>query len=423
MRKGLKILIFMSVGLTVLTSCNKEMFDQEIYDTIVNTTFPIEPVDLTHTWTTSARHTVVVNVDGQMENMVKLQLLTADPSSSSSDAQIMAEEKNPVEGRSYTMTYVAPAAQKTFYAAIRTTEGKYAVVPFESTAQQVSFKEKSVVDAADVTKRQEFTYIFEENFPEPGDYDFNDCVLRISTQPGNTNKQVKVKVTLAAVGASKALSGAIRLVNYSINDIEKIEIEGGDAFDKDYPITARTFPSNETLLTGQNGSDAVIRLFEDAMWCLAKESPDDVGYITRVKVNVANTENDTYKLFNPVTKTFIITFKDGSSANNFKLDNLDPFIITLYNSNYWEIHTYTHRLAKALYDYYYQPSLPMIWALCVPTGTFRWPIENNLIGNYKDGVLTGAYREYGHSFGQWAADKTQSTDWYLYPTTAATIYK
>jgi hypothetical protein len=95
----------------------------------------------------------------------------------------------------------------------------------------------------------------------------------------------------------------------------------------------------------------------------------------------------------------------------------------MYNGNFWETHTYNHRLAKVFYDYYYQTTLPMIWALCVPTGTFRWPLESHLIGNYKDGVLTGAYREYGHSFGQWAADKTQSTDWYFYPTLSATIYK
>ena len=109
--------------------------------------------------------------------------------------------------------------------------------------------------------------------------------------------------------------------------------------------------------------------------------------------------------------------------NNFLLDNLDPFIIAMYNGNFWETHTYNYRLAKVFYDYYYQTTLPMIWALCVPTGTFRWPLESHLIGNYKDGVLTGAYREYGHSFGQWAADKTQSTDWYFYPTLSATIYK
>lgn len=425
MRKVYRTLMTLLVGLTVLTSCNKEMFDQKIYDEIVNTTFPIEPVDATHTWTTTTRRSIVVNVNGKLGEMEKLQVLTADPSSSSSTPQIMAEEKNPVEGRSYTMLYIAPVAQTTFYAAIRTIDGKYAVVPFEATAQQINFTDKSIVNAADVTKWQEFTYIFEENFPEPGDYDFNDCVMRISMQPGNKKNQVKVNVTLAAVGAKATIAGAIKLLNYTANDIESIEVEDGSAFDDGYPIPLKAFSSGDTFLTGQNGSDAVIRLFEDAMWCLTREDASDAGYIHRIKVNVTTEENDDNKLIDPITKTFVITFKEGSAAmlNNFLLDNLDPFIIVNYNGNFWETHTYNHRLAKVLYDYYYQTTLPMIWALCVPTGTFRWPLESHLIGNYKDGVLTGAYREYGHSFGQWAADKTQSTDWYFYPTLSATIYK
>ena len=110
MRKVYRTLMTLLVGLTVLTSCNKEMFDQKIYDEIVNTTFPIEPVDASHTWTTTTRRSIVVNVNGKLGEMEKLQVLTADPSSSSSTPQIMAEEKNPVEGRSYTMLYIAPVA-------------------------------------------------------------------------------------------------------------------------------------------------------------------------------------------------------------------------------------------------------------------------------------------------------------------------
>ena len=79
MRKVYRTLMTLLVGLTVLTSCNKEMFDQQIYDEIVNTTFPIEPVDDTHTWTTTTRRSVVVNVNGKLGEMEKLQILTADP--------------------------------------------------------------------------------------------------------------------------------------------------------------------------------------------------------------------------------------------------------------------------------------------------------------------------------------------------------
>jgi hypothetical protein len=43
-------------------------------------------------------------------------------------------------------------------------------------------------------------------------------------------------------------------------------------------------------------------------------------------------------------------------------------------------------------------------------------LEGKLIGNYKDNILTGAYREYNHSFGQWAAQKEKSRDWFYNPT-------
>jgi hypothetical protein len=90
--------------------------------------------------------------------------------------------------------------------------------------------------------------------------------------------------------------------------------------------------------------------------------------------------------------------------------------VTLFNAGYWETHVYTHQQAQALYEYPDQNDVHMLWALCVPSGNFRWPLEGNLIGNYKDNILTGTYREYNHSFGQWAAQKEQSRDWFYYPT-------
>ena len=58
----------------------------------------------------------------------------------------------------------------------------------------------------------------------------------------------------------------------------------------------------------------------------------------------------------------------------------------------------------------------MTWALCVPDGEFRWPLEGVLIGRAKDGIITGAYRQPNHAFGSWEAKKSRAQDWYLYPT-------
>ena len=54
--------------------------------------------------------------------------------------------------------------------------------------------------------------------------------------------------------------------------------------------------------------------------------------------------------------------------------------------------------------------------LTIPSGIFRWPLEEHIIGTAKGGVITGAYRESGHAFGQWAANRNKAQDWYLHPT-------
>ena len=411
------LLIATALGLS-LESCNKEMFDQQVYDTIITQEFPIDPIDQTHNWELSTRRSIVIKANASMENMEKVMVLSKNPLTSS-DAQIMAETAATTEGGLHTLLFAAPSAQTTFYAAVKTTDKQYAVVPFTTSTRQVSFESKTVGTLKGDLDYYSFTYCFEENFPEPGDYDFNDCVMRMSVMPGTKKNQVKLIVTLAAAGAKKQIAAAVRLKGYKASDIESVEIEEGNAFDDGYPLTPRSIPDGSTFQQGRNG-EPVIRLFEDAMWCLTREQPSDNGVLTRYNVNVTRQENETNKKVDPVKRTYIINFKETSNATsmlqNVLTDNLDPFIVVPYNSNYWETHTYQDRLAMVLYEYHDQTAIRITWALCVPSGTFRWPLEGLLIGSYKNGILTGAYREFSHSFGEWAAKKENSRDWFDYPT-------
>ncbi len=411
------LLIATALGLS-LESCNKEMFDQQVYDTIITQEFPIDPIDQTHNWELSTRRSIVIKANANMENMEKVMVLSKDPLTST-DAQIMAETAATTEGGLHTLLFAAPSAQTTFYAAVKTTDKQYAVVPFTTSTREVSFESKTVGTLKGDLDYYSFTYCFEENFPEPGDYDFNDCVMRMSVMPGTKKNQVKLIVTLAAAGAKKQIAAAVRLKGYKASDIESVEIEEGNAFDDGYPLTPRSIPDGSTFQQGRNG-EPVIRLFEDAMWCLTREQPSDNGVLTRYNVNVTRQENETNKKVEPVKRTYIINFKETSNATNMLqnvlTDNLDPFIVVPYNSNYWETHTYQDRLAMVLYEYHDQTAIRITWALCVPSGTFRWPLEGLLIGSYKNGILTGAYREFSHSFGEWAAKKENSRDWFDYPT-------
>ena len=406
------LLIATALGLS-LESCNKEMFDQQVYDTIITQEFPIDPIDQTHNWELSTRRSIVIKANANMENMEKVMVLSKDPLTST-DAQIMAETAATTEGGLHTLLFAAPSAQTTFYAAVKTTDKQYAVVPFTTSTREVSFESKTVGTLKGDLDYYSFTYCFEENFPEPGDYDFNDCVMRMSVMPGTKKNQ-----TLAAAGAKKQIAAAVRLKGYKASDIESVEIEEGNAFDDGYPLTPRSIPDGSTFQQGRNG-EPVIRLFEDAMWCLTREQPSDNGVLTRYNVNVTRQENETNKKVDPVKRTYIINFKETSNATsmlqNVLTDNLDPFIVVPYNSNYWETHTYQDRLAMVLYEYHDQTAIRITWALCVPSGTFRWPLEGLLIGSYKNGILTGAYREFSHSFGEWAAKKENSRDWFDYPT-------
>ncbi len=411
------LLIAAALGLS-LESCNKEMFNQDVYDQIITQEFPIDPIDATHNWELSTRRSIIIKANANMENMEKVMVLSKDPLTST-DAQIMAETAATTEGGLHTLLFAAPSAQTTFYAAVKTTDKQYAVVPFTTSTREVSFESKTVGTLKGDLDYYSFTYCFEENFPEPGDYDFNDCVMRMSVMPGTKKNQVKLIVTLAAAGAKKQIAAAVRLKGYKASDIESVEIEEGNAFDDGYPLTPRSIPDGSTFQQGRNG-EPVIRLFEDAMWCLTREQPSDNGVLTRYNVNVTRQENETNKKVDPVKRTYIINFKETSNATsmlqNVLTDNLDPFIVVPYNSNYWETHTYQDRLAMVLYEYHDQTAIRITWALCVPSGTFRWPLEGLLIGSYKNGILTGAYREFSHSFGEWAAKKENSRDWFDYPT-------
>ncbi len=414
------LLIAAALGLS-LESCNKEMFNQQLYNEIITQQFPIDPIDDTHNWELSTRRSIIIKVNANMENMEKVMVLSKNPLTSS-DAQIMAEAEATTEGGLHTLLFAAPSSQTSFYAAVKTTDKQYAVVPFTTSNSQVSFEDKTTGTLTSDLDYYSFTYCFEENFPEPGDYDFNDCVMRMSVMPGTKKNQVKLIVTLAAAGAKRQIAAAVRLKGCNADDIESVEIEEGKAFDDGYPLTLRSIPDGSTFQRGRDEKQPVIRLFEDAMWCLIREQASDNGVLNRYYVNVSRAESETFKKADPVKRTYIINFKESSSAasmlQNILTDNLDPFIVTPYNNNYWETHTYQDRLAQVLYEYHDQTSIHITWALGVPSGTFRWPLEAKLIGSYKDGVLTGAYRKDGHSFGEWAAKKENSRDWFLYPTTS-----
>lgn len=271
-------------------------------------------------------------------------------------------------------------------------------------------------------KPAQYRYCYEDNYPQPGDYDFNDAVIDIMPEVGETNGQAKYTVALAAVGATKQIAAALRLKGIKKSDIKSLSISG-DLYDnstrQDVSRDILTSKFNgEDFIEGSDG-DVVIYLFNDAHYALLQET-SNTGDVYRPFINTIRQEDtEVTSIENniePATAEVTVNFNSAIANKATNVGTMDPFIVTEYNGARWEIHTIDWKNVPALFDYgrddYNGVNLP--WAICMD-GYFKYPKEFTPIGNYSGGALGGAYQTGGHSFGEWCVDKNQATDWHNYP--------
>lgn len=274
-------------------------------------------------------------------------------------------------------------------------------------------------------------YCFEDNFPEAGDYDFNDVVMTMT--PTLNDKTLTLKVSLDAVGATKTIGAAIRLIGVKTSDLESYTVTKGFTalpgnLGENYANikTDKTFlPENESP---NNTSSMVIVLFKDAHWAINPNLADD-GSIQNVFYNTVKRDVASNKAYvDPQEATYTLVFKDADKAKTMLKENLyDVFIVEPYNGAFWEVHTVQNGFKTAQvitslkpknaagksYDEAYGSNMP--WAIMVPSD-FKYPVEWQVIGRKTNSALTGAYKEPQHSFGEWAEDSKTATDWYLHPS-------
>ena len=410
------------VGQVLLTntSCKKrEVFAPEVYDTILTIASPVDKVDETHDWIMSRERPYVIAADINV-NAKKLQILTENPLTNN-DAVVVSE--SPITDGNFVTLYAAyPLIKEKLYAALVDEKGAYTVTEFGTDEINVDFSNPLFVSEflSYTPQPQSFVYGYEAEFPEPGDYDYNDIVLHISKEWVGSNV-IQLNVQLAAVHYSYQLSAAVRLLDYSFDDIDSVKTIGGITFNDDVPsqiLGVLTQDVDQSLLQGRN-NEAVINLFADAHWATGDNLQENFGMMARKNYNVTKGSDSSNQLIVPRTISYLIYFKDGSQLNRFTLDSIDPFIMKAYNGVIWEVHLNEYRNAQTLFQYVIadleNKHLP--WALKVPTGTFRHPLKGVNIGFYfkEKAALFGAYSTKGHAFGTWSSDKTQAEDWYLYP--------
>jgi len=287
-----------------------------------------------------------------------------------------------------------------------------------------------------------FRFCYEDNFPVPGDYDFNDCV--ITAFPKRTGNTVKLTMSLDAVGATKQIAAGLRIKGLTESYIESascdVDLDAGSGSSNIYPLfvdVTTPFGENVFVLSnkGKNRdnsdiSDVVVRLFNDAHYAISNGSFDRSFYNTvspSSNADVAKVNCDSRVM------TFTFVLKDEEKAQLFDNSaNYDVFIVENHNGKTYEVHTYPFKFDQVLGAYYGNGSKLSAyigsstenypWAVCVPhssTEPFYYPIEWNSISGSKihandDNFGSGdaAYK----FFKQWALNKDNQADWYKTPT-------
>lgn len=402
------------------TSCKKDMFDDDAYQNLIKETAPIGDIDASHNWKLSTTHTIEVTANITATNDVrKVRLLAGNPYKER-NVEILAEA-DISKGEKRTFSLVGPIVRQQLFAAIVDSEENHFLRQLATDATTASFETDIIEPGEKLNKPvyQGYTYCFEEDYPQPSsDWDFNDVVLRIRKMPSQQSSELRLSVTLAAVGAKKQIAAAVRIMGLAHSDVESVTTAEGRTFDGEYKEKRVLIEDGSLLLSGRGG-EAVLNLFEDAHWAMSPRVRQDGMGVVRMYYNThLQVDGTTSAQIYPKTLTYIIKLREGKDASALTLENLDPFIVEDFNSGKWEVHTFDYKADGVLHDYGSNETASsnrMVWALKIPTANFRYPIEGTSMGYFKDGILTGAYMESGHSFGQWVQNKDTCLDWFYYP--------
>lgn len=432
------LLAGMMAGLLLTSSCRRYVFDVNNYQRILDIESTVDSIDKYHNWQLGNSRRYTIKIPNM--NATRLYVLTDNPLNSD-DAEIMTQV--PVsDGEEVTVFLYVPNNLGRLYAAILDNKGTFNVASFFTTTTQTvqfyTFLRKGAT--LDLNKQQALTYLFEEDMPVPGDYDYNDVVMRIS-QERVGDHQIDIHVTLSAVGATKQLAGGLRLVGYQYQDIDSVTTEGGESFNKggtlhDKPILSYQAWEGDALLWESREQEALIALFEDAHWAMADDD-DIMSGNTRIFYNTVNgtpstvTEGANKRTFNNVPErkvTYHVYFKEGAYISEFSLAKMDPFILEAYQASRWEIHNYMYRRAQVKLEYDLADVRALPWALVIPDADFRYSVEGRHIGFGKEGTdgedagLFGPYAEPKHSFAEWSYNMNNCKDWYLHLYNEAEAY-
>lgn len=422
-RKIVKNIIYVSLAM-FLSSCTKEYFDQDAYNTIVKEAFPVENVDASQDWQTLATSDLKVSVDQTSGQTYTIRVYEQDPSVNNS-VTVLAEG-TVVSGSTYSTSMIHPTVCNTFYVA-RIDENGYRQVKTVKANDGVVSASFATDDTEQVKETNDISYfswkyVYEDAFPQPGDYDFNDLVMTVTRQVDLEDpSKLYLTVSLDALGSTSAMAAAIHISGLDPTSVESIKASEKFLF-YEYSGVDK-IKSNVDYSTSFTG-DVVIPLFSDAHWAMSrgydKVNGSPAHYYYNTVKDASSLYYSTSKTGDPARVIYTIKCTSADVAKNITSNTIDAFIITQYNGSFWETHAAPYKKHEVLYRYLnsdfqtaYTDNFP--WALKVP-GNFKYPTEGTPISKYKSWVRSGAYCTSGHSFGEWAEDEDQAQDWYSYPS-------
>lgn len=417
--KRLVYLLISIFGVSALigtgVSCKKEMFDAAIYDTLVKIKSPVDSVDPNHKWELTTSKYIIVTANAGTGTR-QVQIFDDNPMFSES-AQIIAQ-LDMTEGDRIGLSISYPKILTTLYAAAKDSMGTYTLTQFDPSNRDIDFSDPIVKrqTLTNTFRPQYYAFCFEQEFPEPGDYDYNDVVMHIALERANP-REMYFHVRLAAVGGDQQLAGCIRLPDFTYEEIDTAYTVGGLTFNKDIPDQVMVVQQERDLLLKGLKDEPILNLFADAHWATGDIMNEDYGMFKRKQYNVTKTSSTDAQLMVPREITFVLRFKTDIRANGITLDNIDPFVLHQYNGAKMEIHTYNYRHVKALHEYNYTDVDNLPWALLIPYSSFCHPLHGVNMGfRMKDtssSILFGAYSQQGHSFGEWSMNRNNCLDWYM----------
>ena len=413
------IIAALAAMMTTTTSCNKNLFNKEVTDSIKKLTFHNDKVDPNHTW--SLMNEWVMKVYPNVAGVKRVEILSNDPYTST-EAEVLGS-RSVTENKQTTVRYSVPTVATTVYVAAVTVDEnnkeQYTVVsaPVASTSV-VDFTSPIAHSSNTIKKTPEpltVIYCYCASFPEPSDqWGYNDLVLKVQKEYVN-EMAIRLHVTLQAIGATKQIAAAIRLNGVKFADVYDITTTTEhNAFVKDPEADRFIIEDKELKVEGRDGN-AVLNLFDDAH-AVFRIKTNDNGTVDRWMFNVLHTTGNGSTEWTPVTVSYNIVFNKAIAADVGFFD-LDPFIAYYYNTARWEVHKYNYKFNETLFSIYEGKQSAYYdgfsWALEIPYSQFRYPLSGYSIGSYNNGVLYGAYQYKGHSFGEWGSDHNKSQDWYL----------